>query len=75
MHSATVVVITYSAKVQDWDTHYTKFGPAGIERDLGETMFAASVAQMGFWVAFSVIGGVLAGAITSRFRTSSPPAH
>ncbi|MHC5066866.1 MAG: hypothetical protein ACYTG5_23165 [Planctomycetota bacterium] len=67
----TVLAITYLAKQQDWDTHYTKFGPAGIERDLGETMYAASVAQMGFWVCFTVVGGVLAGTITTPGKSST----
>ena len=66
---ATVLALTYLAKVQEWDTHYTKFGPGGIESELGETMFAASVAQMGFWVPFTVVGGAVAGTIASRLTT------
>ncbi len=63
----TVLAFTYLAKVQDWDTHYTKFGPAGIELDLGETMYAASVAQLGFWVPFTVVTGMVTGTIVSFF--------
>lgn len=55
-----VLAVTWWAKTSGWDTHYTKFGPAGIERDLGETMFAASVAQLGFWVPFTVVSGSVA---------------
>ncbi len=66
----TVLAITYLAKQQDWDTHYTKFGPGGIEREMGETMYAASVAQMGFWVCFTVVGGVLVGTIVGSARSS-----
>ena len=46
----TVVAFTWLAKQNGWDTHYTKFGPAGIERPMGETIAAASLAQLGFWI-------------------------
>lgn len=59
---ATVVALTALAKAQGWDTHYTKFGPPGIERDLPETIAGAALAQGGFWVPFTVIGGTFAGA-------------
>lgn len=69
---ATVVAVTWLAKRQGWDTHYTKFGPAGIERDMAESMLAASVAQLGFWIPFTVIGGMAAGSIvTARMRRTA----
>ncbi|HEX5051918.1 MAG TPA: hypothetical protein VFZ65_09115 [Planctomycetota bacterium] len=60
---ATVVLITWFVKRQGWDTHYVKFGPAGIEVDLHDTMVSASLAQFGFWVPFTVIAGTLAGSV------------
>jgi hypothetical protein len=64
---ATVLAFTWLAKHQGWDTHYTKFGPAGIERDsMAETMLSASIAQGGFWVPFTIIGGVLVGTLLAR---------
>ncbi|MEZ6036252.1 MAG: hypothetical protein R3F29_02145 [Planctomycetota bacterium] len=65
---ATVVVLTWLAKVYECDTHYTKFGPPGIERDLPTTMVSASLAQFGFWVPFSVVAGVTAGAWFGKRR-------
>lgn len=57
-----VVAIAYVAKTNGWDTHYTKFGPAGIERDLGDTMVSACISQFGFWVPFTIlVGGVFGG--------------
>jgi hypothetical protein len=65
----TVVGLTAIAKASAWDTHYTKLGPAAIERGLEETVTAAAVAQLGFWVPFTVVGGVLAGSLFGRRRS------
>ncbi|MBX3464811.1 MAG: hypothetical protein KF830_16710 [Planctomycetes bacterium] len=65
---ATVLAITWLAKQQGWDTHYTKLGPAGIEQDLAGTMLATSVAQLGFWVPFTVVAGMLAGCLVGGRR-------
>lgn len=63
----TVLAITWLSKHQGWDTHYTKFGPPGIEREtMAETMLSAGLAQIGFWVPFTVIGGVLAGSLVAK---------
>ena len=63
----TVLAITWLAKHQGWDTHYTKFGPPGIEREaMADTMWSAAIAQLGFWVPFTVVGGTLAGALCAR---------
>jgi hypothetical protein len=59
----TVLVLTWLAKVNEWDTHYTKFGPAGIQRDLGNTLTSASLAQLGFWIPFTIVAGGLAGSL------------
>jgi hypothetical protein len=64
---ATVVALTWLAKQQGWDTHYTKFGPSGFEREMGDTMLSASVAQFGGWVPFTVVGGVFAGSVLASF--------
>lgn len=65
---ALVVALTWLAKTQGWDTHYTKFGPTGIERDLATTMVSASLAQFGFWVPLTIVGGTLAGSLFARRR-------
>ena len=70
----TVLAITWLARQQGWDTHYTKFGPAGIERDMGETVYAATVAQMGFWVGYTVVAGTLVGSITALTCGEKPVA-
>lgn len=63
----TVLAFTWLAKHQGWDTHYTKFGPPGIEREsMAETMTSAAIAQLGFWVPFTILGGVLAGSLLAR---------
>lgn len=62
---ATVVAATMLAKHLGWDTHYTKFGPPGIEVDAAGTLVSASLAQFGFWVPFTVVGGVLAGSLVA----------
>lgn len=64
----TVVGLTWLAKVYECDTHYTKFGPMGIERDLPTTMTSASLAQFGFWVPFSIVAGVATGAWFGKRR-------
>lgn len=66
----TVLAITALAHQQSWDTHYTKFGPAGIELEgLGETMLSASAAQLGFWVPWTVITGSLTGCLVATLRS------
>lgn len=68
---ATVVAFTWLAKQQGWDTHYTKFGPAGIQVDLQTTMVSATIAQFGFWVPFTIVAGSLAGAIVGGRRPAA----
>ncbi|MBL9076283.1 MAG: hypothetical protein JNL08_02190 [Planctomycetes bacterium] len=65
---ATVLALTWLAKQQGWDTHYTKFGPAGIERDLPATMLSATIAQIGFWVPFTIVGGMVVGCLVGGRR-------
>ena len=65
---ALVIALTWLAKTQEWDTHYTKFGPPGIERDLPTTMVSACIAQFGFWVPLTIVGGTLAGTLFVRRR-------
>jgi len=60
---ATVVVITWIAKTEGWNTHYTKFGRTGIERNLQETIEAAALAQLGFWVPVAVLSGTFLGSL------------
>lgn len=64
-----VVAITYVAKTQGWDTHYTKLGPGGIEKDLGETMIAACIAQFGMWVPFTVMFGGFVGCLFAKKKS------
>jgi hypothetical protein len=67
-----VVVLTWLAKHMGWNTHYTKFGPMGLEREgMGETLFGAGLAQIGFWVPFTIVGGVLAGCIAIGRRPAA----
>ena len=63
-----VVGITWLAKHNEWNTHYTKFGPTGIERDMSETMLSAAIAQGGFWVQWTVIAGCMAGSFFGKKR-------
>jgi hypothetical protein len=63
---ATVVAITWLAKDRGWDTHYTKFGPMGMERDAEQTLLSAAIAQGGLWVPLTIVGGVLAGSLFVR---------
>jgi len=65
---ATVVGLTWLAKHNGWDTHYTKFGPGGIEVDMAGTMTSAVIAQFGFWVPFTIVAGTLVGAIVGGRR-------
>ena len=58
---ATVVAMTWLAKTNAWNTHYTKFGPSGFERDLEDTLVGASLAQFGVWVPLTIVAGTLAG--------------
>lgn len=65
-----VFLITWFAKVQGYDTHYVKFGPPGIERDLPDTLLATALAQGGFWVPFTVVCGVALGVWFARRRAT-----
>ncbi|MGE0144142.1 MAG: hypothetical protein AB7I19_10615, partial [Planctomycetota bacterium] len=65
---AVVLAVTWYAKDQEWNTHYTKFGPPGLEFDMATTMQSAALAQLGFWVPFTVIAGTLAGGVFARRR-------
>lgn len=65
---AVVVVQTIVAKQLGEDTHYTKFGPAGIERDLPDTIASAALAQFGIWVPFTILAGTLAGCLVAGRR-------
>jgi hypothetical protein len=68
-----VLALTWWAKVEGWDTHYTKFGPPGFEYDLAGTMQRAALAQLGFWVPFTVlVGGMLGATVAVLFRGRGP---
>ena len=54
------------AKQLEYDTHYTKFGPAGNEFDFVTTVTTASIAQLGFWVPFAVVCGFASGAFFAK---------
>ncbi|MGE3172055.1 MAG: hypothetical protein AB7O97_05465 [Planctomycetota bacterium] len=69
----TVVAMTVLARQQGWDTHHVKFGPAGIEVPMADTAISATVAQLGFWVPFTVVSGVLVGtAFAGLFGQRAP---
>ncbi len=68
----TVLALTWLAKSQGWDSHYTKFGPAGIEREMAETMQSAAVAQLGFWVPLTIIVGTLVGCLLAGRPAKKP---
>ncbi len=57
----TVVALTWFAKSNGWDSHYTKFGPKGWEFDMEGTMSRAALMQLGFWVPVAVLSGTLLG--------------
>ena len=65
-----VIALTAIAKQNDYDTHYTKFGPSGEQFDLATTLTTASIAQLGFWVPFAVVCGFATG---SFFGPKSNP--
>jgi hypothetical protein len=67
----TVVAITWLCKLEGWDTHYTKFGPAGIERGLTETLVSAAIAQLGCWVPFTIVGGMVVGCLVAGRRRTA----
>ena len=61
-----VVAFTWLAKHYQWNTHYTKFGPMGLERSMDETMLGAVMAQGGFWVPFTVVAGCMVGSFFAK---------
>jgi hypothetical protein len=63
-----VVAFTWLAKHFEWSTHYTKFGPSGIERDMGDTMLSAALAQGGFWIPWTIVAGCLTGSFFAKRR-------
>lgn len=64
-----VLALTALAKQMEWNTHYTKFGPSGIERDFATTMTSAAIAQLVFWVSFTVVAGTFTGCVVAGRRT------
>jgi len=68
----TVVALTWIAETNAWDTHYTKFGPKGWDRDMENTMVATSLMQLGFWTGVSVVFGVLLGGAVFGRRAKTP---
>ena len=71
-----VLAITVLAKLLEQDTHYTKFGPLGLEYGFGLTLYRATFAQLLFWVPYTVLAGMASGAIVGTLvpppRPSSP---
>ena len=63
-----VLAMTAVAKQQDFDTHYTKFGPAGEQFDIARTLTTAAIAQLGFWVPFAVVCGFATGGFVRHKR-------
>lgn len=63
---ATVMAITWLAKDRGWNTHYTKLGPTGIEKDMAETMASTAMAQFGLWVPFTIVAGGFVGCLFAR---------
>ncbi len=61
----TVVALTAIAHQAGWETHYTKFGPAGLEYDFAEAMQRAAAAQLVFWPLFTVVAGGFCGAVAA----------
>lgn len=59
----TVIAITWLAKSQAWDTHYTKFGPKGWTFDMAGTMTRTAVMQFGFWIPITIVTGTLLGVV------------
>ena len=59
-----VLIIMYFAIKGNWDTHYS-LGPPGVEFPSFWSKFIqiAVLPQMIFWIAFTIVGGSLAGAI------------
>ena len=62
--------LTWLAKSEGWNTHYTKFGPQGFERDLPSTLASASLAQLGMWVPLTVVFGCVVGTLFARRRAA-----
>lgn len=65
---ALVLGFTWLAKHNDWTTHYTRFGPPGIEVDMGTTMISAAIAQGGFWIPWTIIASCLTASLFTRRR-------
>ena len=57
------MAITWLAKDRGWVTHYTKLGPAGLEKGMAETMEMTAFAQFCFWVPMTVVAGMFVGSL------------
>lgn len=69
---ATVIALTWLAKHNDWDSHYTKFGPKGYVRGMEDTMVSATIMQLGFWVPLTIVVGTLLGGLFCGRRPAQP---
>lgn len=65
-----VMAITWLAKYMNWDTHYTKLGPAGLTRDMTETLQATGIAQFGLWVPATIVLGGFFGCLFAKGKRS-----
>jgi len=66
-----VVIITWFAVDGNWDTHYSKLGPGMPEQEGTELFITLSGVQVSFWIALTVIGGALCGALGSALASKS----
>lgn len=64
-----VIAVQFYAIAEDWGTHYEKVHPSLPPMTAAERGFALMMAQIGFWIPFTIVlGGVFAafGALTAR---------
>jgi hypothetical protein len=62
-----VIVLTFLAVQKGWDTHYAKLGQEDLQMDALPKSLWLSLAQIGFWIPFTILFGGLFGCIGARF--------
>lgn len=62
-----VVVITWFAVQNNWDTHYAKLGPGIAATSTTDQFYKLSMAQVTFWPLFTVLAGGVAGCLGAAF--------
>ncbi|MHC4815256.1 MAG: hypothetical protein ACYTGW_20245 [Planctomycetota bacterium] len=68
-----VIAVTIPATLYSWDTHFSKLGERGMQEATWGHVMKLSMAQICFWIPFTILVAGLFGALAAMFA-GGPPA-